>query len=97
MLTRLREGWRPLTAQHRGAEQPLQEPCLECCLKPFDAKEFEFRYRAHFKPPLTPDATRVIFPNSQEPSLPSDKDQKAKNKQAKKLLLLGAGVPLINL
>jgi hypothetical protein len=101
VLSRLREGWRPLTAQRRGAEQPLQEPCLGCTLKPLSAKEFGFKYRVHFKPPLTPDATRVVFPIMKEPQASNrptnDNDQKAKKTQAKKLLLLGAGVPLTSL
>ena len=67
VLAKVREGWRPLTAQRRGAEQPLHEPALRLELTPVHHREFEPHFRSQFVPLLPEEATRVLGATNTRP------------------------------
>ena len=71
----------------------MPEPPIGRKLMPLDAREFAFGHRVNFKPPLTPDATRVVFPAEAS----QETHAKQTSRSEKTLLLLGAGVPLESL
>lgn len=61
VLTSLRKGWTPMSAQRRGAEQPLQEPVLERMLAPVHKDEFAAGFRSLFQPALPLEARQVLL------------------------------------
>eukprot|EP00438_Fugacium_kawagutii_P034528 Skav213818 [mRNA] locus=scaffold1987:562853:565367:- [translate_table: standard] len=74
VLTHVRRGWRPHIAQHRGAQQPLQEPSvhLEKFSKPTPSMAFQwFQFTSH--PSSDRMDTPVVDPSSSSSSS-SDSD-----------------------
>ena len=91
VLTRIRAGWRPMTAQRRGAEAPLAEPPLPRKLCPVHANEFDYNFRTDFVPALSQKELRVGLRSS-------DKDESGGLNQGMLVhgsYLLGVGSPCV--